>query len=380
MTPSDDPEAEPLSEVVDGADEVAETDDTQPPAAPATPAPVRQQPGRFRRFVRSVFSHLIFAGLVLAGASFYGYLNNQKIMRDVGNTVCSEKIFGNYLSKGGKTAVATADHGSHGSSTAPADATQTASQAAGGSASTGATNATGPAAEHPSAMPAGRTPPMPVADADANANTPEKTATADNKSAAPVAHKTDGSAAPAAPPTQQQASAGKAPEASATDRQQTAALKSQTHATRPAAMPQTAAIQQPRNRAPAPSTASRQSPQAAARPSPVNQPAISLASALREARQAQAAGKPDADKIYKRLIRQFPDSPDLPGELGNIYYVQGKLSEAAEQYFETARRLIRRHQPGQAACLIAVLKRIAPAKAEALARQTSQRCPTRRRR
>ena len=108
--------------------------------------------------------------------------------------------------------------------------------------------------------------------------------------------------------------------------------------------------------------------------------ALSLQDALRKARMAQAAGRPDADKIYKQMSEQFPDSPDLPGELGNIYYVQGKLNEAAEQYFETAKRLMRRNQPAQAACLIPVLKRLDPQKAAFLARQTSpQSCPAQRR-
>ena len=115
--------------------------------------------------------------------------------------------------------------------------------------------------------------------------------------------------------------------------------------------------------------------QSSAASKPATSKPLSLAEAWNQARQAYATGKPGTLERYKQLIQRFPDVPDLPGELGNIYYQQGKLSEAAAQYYEAAMRLIRAGQGARAACLLAVLKRIAPAKAMALARQTNQACP-----
>lgn len=97
-----------------------------------------------------------------------------------------------------------------------------------------------------------------------------------------------------------------------------------------------------------------------------------------EAREAFSKGKPEAVTAYLDLAKRYPDVPELTGELGNIYFQQGKMAEAATQYYETAQRLIRLGQPGPAACLIDVMRYLDADKAKALEAQTSVPCPVTR--
>jgi tetratricopeptide (TPR) repeat protein len=96
------------------------------------------------------------------------------------------------------------------------------------------------------------------------------------------------------------------------------------------------------------------------------------------AREAFAKGKPEAVTAYIDLAKRYPDVPELTGELGNIYFQQGKMAEAATQYYETAQRLIRRGEPGPAACLIDVMRYLDAEKAKALESQTGVPCPVQR--
>ncbi len=96
------------------------------------------------------------------------------------------------------------------------------------------------------------------------------------------------------------------------------------------------------------------------------------------AREAFAKGKPEAVTAYLDLAKRYPDVPELTGELGNIYFQQGKMAEAATQYYETAQRLIRRRQPAHAACLIDVMRYLDADKAKALEAQTGVPCPVQR--
>lgn len=96
------------------------------------------------------------------------------------------------------------------------------------------------------------------------------------------------------------------------------------------------------------------------------------------AREAFAKGRPEAESAYVNLVQRYPDVPELTGELGNIYFQQGKMGDAANQYYETAQRLIRLGQPGPAACLIEVMRHLDADKAKALEAQTSVPCPVQR--
>jgi hypothetical protein len=96
------------------------------------------------------------------------------------------------------------------------------------------------------------------------------------------------------------------------------------------------------------------------------------------AREAFAKSKPEAVTAYIDLAKRYPDVPELTGELGNIYFQQGKMAEAATQYYETAQRLIRRGEPGPAACLVDVMRYLDADKAKALEAQTGVPCPVQR--
>jgi Flp pilus assembly protein TadD len=47
-----------------------------------------------------------------------------------------------------------------------------------------------------------------------------------------------------------------------------------------------------------------------------------------------------AERNYRELTRLQPDNPDAYGELGNIYFSQGKWDEAGVAYYEAAIRMV----------------------------------------
>ncbi len=105
----------------------------------------------------------------------------------------------------------------------------------------------------------------------------------------------------------------------------------------------------------------------AAAPKPLD-PA--LLKGLAAARNAYAQG--DAAKAiaaYEALMRDFADAPDVPGELGNLYYMQGKLQDAAGNYLEAGLRLIKKGPPSRAGSMLGVLTRLDPEKAAFLRRK-----------
>ncbi len=48
----------------------------------------------------------------------------------------------------------------------------------------------------------------------------------------------------------------------------------------------------------------------------------------------------DSEKLYLDLIKVDDSDPDAYGELGNVYYTQGKWKQAGEAYYEAALRLL----------------------------------------
>lgn len=100
-------------------------------------------------------------------------------------------------------------------------------------------------------------------------------------------------------------------------------------------------------------------------------PVVPIPDALRagwaEARQANWEGKADrAVEIYRRLIAEYPDNADLPGELGNVLFVQGNEKAAADMYFEAGQRVVRGPDPERVGALIGILNRMDPQKARTL--------------
>lgn len=74
---------------------------------------------------------------------------------------------------------------------------------------------------------------------------------------------------------------------------------------------------------------------------------------LNNAREAYARGDIEASiKAYTEFCKKNPDSVDGNGELGNVYYMSGRLQEAAQSYFEAAKRLVEQEQMERAQGLL----------------------------
>jgi tetratricopeptide (TPR) repeat protein len=71
-------------------------------------------------------------------------------------------------------------------------------------------------------------------------------------------------------------------------------------------------------------------------------------------------------KGYEELISKTEDNYDAYGELGNVYFNQGKMKEAANSYYEAAAILVRLGQVERASSLMGMLSRVDQEKAEEL--------------
>lgn len=319
---------------------------TAPTSAPAPAGNGRPRRGPIARFLRSLFSHLLFAGVAVSAV--LGYLYHGVILRDVSTTVCAPAVLGQWMGDPGSTV---------------------SKPVATGTASTSAANSAAP------------TPPA-AAVASRPVQTVAVPAVATGAgSAAPAAAAQSGSEAakderPVGPPapvgvqtSRAEKSAQPAPAASATA-MEGAARSADLPPQRTGAAPtpaQPAPASRPRQDgvAAAPGPATPDAPRSTAAPE-ARDSGTSLRDAWHEARQAYAAGSPDAVEVYRRLAARFPDVADITGELGNIYYQKGDREAAAASYLETAMRLVRAGQEPRAACLVPILKQLDPARAAAV--------------
>ena len=88
---------------------------------------------------------------------------------------------------------------------------------------------------------------------------------------------------------------------------------------------------------------------------------------LHSARQAFARGNErDAIKLYKEYLATHPKIADAHGELGNVYYLTGRLSEAAEAYYDAANLLLEQYQFERFDELQQIIAEIKPTLADAL--------------
>ena len=93
----------------------------------------------------------------------------------------------------------------------------------------------------------------------------------------------------------------------------------------------------------------------------------SHAQLINEARMAFQAGNPDqAVSLYQELAELNPDDPNVYGELGNVYYAQGKWKQAGQAYYEAATRLLQHGQTGQVHYLYMVIQGLDQESAEKL--------------
>ncbi len=73
-----------------------------------------------------------------------------------------------------------------------------------------------------------------------------------------------------------------------------------------------------------------------------------------------------SEQSYKQVIDKTKDNVDAYGELGNVYFNQGKNKEAASAYFEAAAILVRNGQANRARSLMALLRHLDESKADEL--------------
>lgn len=117
-------------------------------------------------------------------------------------------------------------------------------------------------------------------------------------------------------------------------------------------------------------------PELAAAPVPATAPASNpgdLQTRWNAARKAYWQGDhANAETLYRALAADFPDEPDIQGELGNICYAQGRFAEAAEYYHKAGGLLIKVGNQPQVMAVIGVLQGIAPDKAADLRSRIAQ--------
>ena len=88
---------------------------------------------------------------------------------------------------------------------------------------------------------------------------------------------------------------------------------------------------------------------------------------LHTARQAFWKGNIDAaEKLYLDLIDAEANNPDAYGELGNIYYTQGKWDKAGKAYYEAALIMLEQGNTQQVNYLLRVIQGLDAASAEKL--------------
>ena len=78
-----------------------------------------------------------------------------------------------------------------------------------------------------------------------------------------------------------------------------------------------------------------------------------------------------AEKIYLKLAVVEDDNPDIYGELGNVYYAQGKWNDAGKAYYEAAIRLLNLDRNNQVNYLLRVIQGLDTDSAEKLKQKIS---------
>lgn len=94
---------------------------------------------------------------------------------------------------------------------------------------------------------------------------------------------------------------------------------------------------------------------------------------LGQAREAYARGDAEgAIRAYSELVKKNPSNMDAQGELGNVYYMTGRLPEAAQAFYEAAKLMIEQNQIGRAQALLPPIGQGNPALAGELQQKLMQ--------
>ena len=81
----------------------------------------------------------------------------------------------------------------------------------------------------------------------------------------------------------------------------------------------------------------------------------------------------ESERFYIELTQLDNDTPDIFGELGNVYYSQGKWAKAGQAYYDAAERLIAIGNYEQVTYLQQVIKGLSPEHAEKLSQRMLRR-------
>jgi tetratricopeptide (TPR) repeat protein len=95
--------------------------------------------------------------------------------------------------------------------------------------------------------------------------------------------------------------------------------------------------------------------------------------AVAQAREAYARGDAEAAiRAYSDIVKKNPGNMDAQGELGNVYYMTGRLPEAAAAFYEAAKLMIEQNQIGRAQALLAPIGQGNPVLANELQQKLMQ--------
>jgi tetratricopeptide (TPR) repeat protein len=91
---------------------------------------------------------------------------------------------------------------------------------------------------------------------------------------------------------------------------------------------------------------------------------------IANAREAFARGDIDgAVTLYNEYIKNNASDPDARGELGNVYYMTGRLPEATQAYYDAAKLLLEKKELDRVDALLPVIAQSNPMMADELAQK-----------
>jgi thioredoxin-like negative regulator of GroEL len=83
----------------------------------------------------------------------------------------------------------------------------------------------------------------------------------------------------------------------------------------------------------------------------------------------EAFGRGDVEgaiALYNEAIKNNAGDPDARGELGNVYYMTGRLPEAAQAYYDAAKLLLDKKELDRVDALLPVIAQVNPMMADEL--------------
>ncbi len=97
---------------------------------------------------------------------------------------------------------------------------------------------------------------------------------------------------------------------------------------------------------------------------------VSVDEKLNNARQAYAHGDTNAAvTAYNDVIKNNPNNADARGELGNVYYMTGRVPEATQAYYDAAKLLLEKKELDRVDALLPIIAQFNPMMADEIAQK-----------